>query len=117
MSQFLLLLYAEESAWESLSEEEQQKIFQEYELFSQRHSEVIRGGAELHPTQSATSIRSDGKGGHLLTDGAFAETKEALGGYFLVEVETLDNALALAKELPLWSSAGVEVRPTIDDES
>lgn len=116
MSQFMLLLYAEESAWEALSEEEQQRAMQDFGSFSERHADVIRGGAELHPTASATTVRSDGKGGRILTDGAFAETKEALGGYFLVDVETLDDALVLAQELPLWDSAAVEVRPITVDE-
>ena len=83
---------------------------------------MLRGGGWLHPTATATTVRSPGGGGSqdrdgfaagedaLVTDGPFVETKEALGGFYLVEVPDLDTALALAREVPA-PFGGVEVRP------
>jgi len=64
----------------------------------------------LQPTGTATTVRPDSSGGFTVTDGAFAETKEVLGGYYLVEAAVLDAALAMAKQVPM-PAGGVEVRP------
>jgi hypothetical protein len=74
----------------------------------QRRAGALRGGAALEPAETATSLRADGPG-FTVTDGPFAESKEALGGYFLIEAADLDEALQIAKEVP--SGTGVEVRP------
>ena len=73
--------------------------------FAQKHGDVLRGGEALQPTGTATSIR-DG----VVTDGPFAESKEALGGYYVIEADDLDQALAVAKDVPA-PFGGVEVRP------
>ena len=70
------------------------------------------GGQALQPTTTATSIRSDGNGGATVTDGPFAETKEALGGFYLIEAPDLDAAIAIAKTVPA-ALGGVEVRPVM----
>ena len=66
----------------------------------------------LEPTATATSVRSDGAGGFTVTDGPFAETKEALGGYYLITADDLDAAIAIAKQVPA-PFGGVEVRPVM----
>jgi hypothetical protein len=81
-----------------------------HNAFGATHGASIRGGNALQPAGTATSLRSDGVGGFTITDGAFAETKEALGGYYLLEATDLDEAIALAKEIPA-AFGGVEVRP------
>ena len=113
MAQYLILVYAEESAWSALSAEESAALRAEYEAFGTRNAAAITGGSELSPTTTATSIRSDGAGDFLVTDGPFVETKEALGGYYLIDVESLDEAIAVAKQVPL-AIGGVEVRPLVD---
>jgi hypothetical protein len=71
---------------------------------------VLRGGNALLPTSSATSLRRDSSGKLVVTDGPFAETKEALGGYYLIEATDLDSAIAIASQVPT-PYGGVEVRP------
>jgi hypothetical protein len=116
MAQFLILIYGEEAAWGALSPEEADALRAEYGAFGARNAAVIRGGSELSPTTTATSISSDGAGDFLVTDGPFVETKEALGGYYLIEVESLDEAIAVAKQAPL-AIGGVEVRPLTEQET
>ncbi|MCO4745249.1 MAG: YciI family protein [Proteobacteria bacterium] len=78
--------------------------------FGKKHGEVILAGEALLPTSTATSIRvRDGQ--ELITDGPFAETQEALGGFYLLEARDLDHAIAIAKEIPAALYGTVEVRP------
>jgi hypothetical protein len=109
---YMLLIYLDERQWESLSEAERQEIYGEYRKFSEEivASGQFISGSELHPTASATSVRvRDGK--RLVTDGPFAETREQLGGYYLVEAKDLDEAIGLAARVPSAKSGTVEVRP------
>ena len=109
---YMLLIYLEERGWDSLTEAERQQIYSEYRKFSE---EIQTGGqflsgSELAPTSAATSVRvRDGK--HLATDGPFAETREQLGGYYLVEAKDLDEAIGLAARIPSAKVGTVEVRP------
>jgi hypothetical protein len=80
--------------------------------FGETHGPSIRGGHGLQPTGTATTIRRDASGTATVTDGPFAETKEALGGYYLIEAPDLDAAIAIAKEVPA-RFGGVEVRPVM----
>jgi hypothetical protein len=82
----------------------------EYVEFMARRAGALLGGAALESTATATSVRKDVAGGFLITDGPFAESKEALGGYYLIEAADLDEALEIAKEVPA-PYGGVEVRP------
>lgn len=110
--QYLLLIYAPESHWESMPEPERQKIYQRYgELIGDlKKSGKFLGGHELQPTSTATTVRvRDGK--KAVTDGPFAETKEHLGGYFLVEAKDLDEALSMAARIPSATAGSIEVRP------
>jgi hypothetical protein len=87
----------------------------QYDEFGRKHGASLRGGAALHPTATATTVRVKGaRGGDVVTtDGPYAESKEALTGFYLVEAADLDEALAIAAECPgAWDGA-IEVRPTL----
>ncbi|HZS27576.1 MAG TPA: YciI family protein [Candidatus Angelobacter sp.] len=110
--QYLLLIYMEESRWERLDDPEQQKIYQQYRdlIADLQQQGKFLGGHELQPTSTATTVRVRG-GKQSITDGPFAETKEQLGGYFLVEAKDLDEAMAIAARIPSANVGSIEVRP------
>jgi hypothetical protein len=85
-------------------------MYAKHQEFGAKHASSLRGGNALQPTAAATSIRTDMSGDATVTDGPFAETKEALAGYYLIEAADLDEALAIAKAVPA-PFGGVEVRP------
>jgi len=111
--QYLMQIYTDGTleAWQALSESEQQAVSQEY--FAIREEPGITAGAQLQPPDTATTVRvQDGR--TLTTDGPFAETKEALGGYFVFEADDLDAAIELASRIPAARMGGaVEVRPLV----
>lgn len=112
--QYLLLIYLDESRWERLDDPEQQKIYKQYRdlIGDLTQAGKFLGGNELQPTSTATTVRvRDGKTS--MTDGPFVETKEQLGGYFLVEAKDLDEALALAARVPSSKTGSIEVRPVV----
>jgi hypothetical protein len=88
---------------------------EDYERFNEAYdgTGVLRGGAELQPTSTATSVRVRG-GEVLLTDGPFAETKEQLAGYYVVECEALDDAIEVAAAVPGASRGTIEIRPQVE---
>ena len=106
--QYVALIHADQEGWEALSETEQQVVYQRYMDFSQK-DEVV-GGAELEETDSATTVRVR-NGDRLVTDGPYAEVKEALGGFFILECGSIDEACQLAAEIPAAERGAVEVRP------
>ncbi|HEV3477879.1 MAG TPA: YciI family protein [Gaiellaceae bacterium] len=106
--EFLALIHGDENAWESLSDDERQAVYQRYMDFSAR-DEVV-GGAELQSTNSATTVRVR-NGDRLVTDGPYAEVKEALGGFFILECDSIDEACRLAAEIPAAERGAIEVRP------
>src|SRR5665213_2543580 len=110
MAEYLILIYGEESAFEDGDVEGFNKMTKEHQEFGENNAAALRGGNALQPTAAATSLRRDSSGQIVVTDGAFAETKEALGGYYLIEAADLDEALAVAKQVPA-PFGGVEVRP------
>ena len=86
----------------------------EYGAFGEEAAALIRGGAALYQTSTATTVRVNGKGGEVVTtDGPYAETKEALTGFFLLECADLDEAIATAAKIPAAWNGAVEVRPVI----
>jgi hypothetical protein len=95
--------------------EEKQQIFGEYMKFSEdvQKAGVVRGGAPLQPTETATTVRLR-KGQTLTTDGPFAETKEWLSGFYLLDCKSLDEALAWAAKIPGAKYGSIEVRPLMD---
>jgi hypothetical protein len=110
--QYALLIYGSGDGWAKLSTEEQQAQTQEYMALSQRPE--TRGGADLGDLSSATTIRVD-NGDAVTTDGPFAETKEYLGGFYLVECDNIDDALAFAAKIPAARNGGaIEVRPVVE---
>jgi len=110
MAEYLVLIYGDESAMDEAAPAEMAKMMEGHRQFGQKYAAALRGGNALQASATATTIRSDGVGGSTITDGAFAETKEALGGYYLLEAPDLDVAIAMAKEIPA-PNGGVEVRP------
>jgi hypothetical protein len=112
---YMLLIYDEEQMWAKLSEAERKQIYGEYGQFSQqvRTSGHYVTGAQLQPIAAATSVRVR-NGKRLLTDGPFAETREQLGGYYLVEAKDLDEALSIAERIPSARFGTIEVRPLVE---
>jgi hypothetical protein len=107
--QYLLLIYENEKRF---SQGYPDAELREYRAFGQEHSQAIKGGHALQPTRAATTVRvRDGK--RLATDGPFAETKEQLGGYYLVEARDLDEAITMAGKIPGARFGSVEVRPIL----
>jgi len=108
--QFLFLLYGDEPAELALNDAERSAIVEQHIAFSAalRERGAMVSGAGLAPSTTATMIR-DG----LITDGPFAETKEQIGGYYLLECADLDEALALARQVPASPGLAVEVRPVM----
>jgi len=111
--QYLLMIYNSESGWDKLSEAEQQKM---KNGFGQLRDDLTPagkfvGGNQLQPVATATTVRFN-SGKKAVTDGPFAETKEQLGGYFLVEAKDLDEALSIASRMPLIDGS-VEIRPVV----
>ncbi len=110
--QYLLLIYEDESHRANRPQQESAKIFAEYGEFTQGiiKSGHYKGGNPLNPVATATTVRvKDGK--TLTTAGPFAETREQLGGYYLVEAKDLDEATAMAARIPAARSGSIEIRP------
>lgn len=110
MAQYLILIYQDEATRPHPGEEGFEQHTNARREFWAANAAVLRGGSSLESTDTATSIRKDSSGDFIVTDAPFAETKEALAGYVLVETENLDEAIAVAKQLA-GPSGGVEVRP------
>ena len=110
MAQYLVLLYEDEQAWAESTPELDAQVYTEHMKLQAEHGASLQGGSALQLPATATSIRSDGAGGFLVTDGPFVETKEALCGFYLIEAADLDEAVALAKKVPA-PHGGVEIRP------
>ena len=105
MAEYLILIYGDEQRIADGGQEMGDQLMQGHMKFGENNGPAIRGGNALQSVTTATTIR-DG----VVTDGPFAETKEALGGYYLVEAKDLDEALKIAKQVPA-PTGGVEVRP------
>ena len=110
--QYLLLIQDDEQNWATLPEEGRRRVVAEYLALTEEMHErgVILGSNRLAPVSAASTIRvRDGE--EVVTDGPFAETKEQLGGYYLIDVESLDEALDWAARIPTARRGSVEVRP------
>ena len=111
---YLLLIHDVEADWAKMSEAEIGQVMQEYRRFSEeiRASGHYLAGAQLQPTATATSVKvRDGK--RMVTDGPFAETREQLGGYYLIVAKDLDEAIGLAARIPSARVGTIEVRPLV----
>jgi hypothetical protein len=114
---YLLLIYQDEVAHAQWSQEQLATEYQAYNVYSEEvaRSGVLQSGAALMPTNTATTVRVR-NGKTLTTDGPFAETKEQLGGYFLMQCKDLDEAIALAARIPAASDGSIEIRPVMEFE-
>jgi hypothetical protein len=112
--QYMLLIYGNQSQWDNLSDEERGQIFQAYGAFTKelQDSGAMVAGDALQPTQTATTVRVQNDE-TLTTDGPFAETKEQLGGYYLIEADSLDEAIEWAAKIPGARHGSIEVRPVM----
>jgi hypothetical protein len=114
--QYMALIHADEEVWAGYSDDEREAAYDLYRAFA-RDAEaagVMAGGDELGPTRDATTVRVR-NGETLVTDGPYAEVKEALGGYFLLECESMEDALDWAARIPGAEHGAVEVRPVYVD--
>jgi hypothetical protein len=112
---YLLLIYGDEHAFEAMREEERHDVYAAYGDLMKELAETGQSvaGDELAPTSTATTVQvRDGE--RLVTDGPFAETKEQLGGYFLIDVDDLDAAIDIAAKMPTVHVGSIEVRPLAD---
>ncbi len=112
MPTYIALTYTPDVDW---TQPEQAEEMKEYAAFAQAAAAVVKGGHALYPTATATTVRvPDGKGGEaIVSDGPYAETKEALTGFYLLDCADLDEAVAVAAALPAAWNGAVEVRPVI----
>jgi len=109
---YMLMICRDEVSWDKLSSGERQKIYSDAKELADELTArgQYLGGFPLHPSSSATSVRvRDGK--RLVTDGPFAETREQLGGYMIIDVKDLDAAIAVAARIPLVRTSTIEIRP------
>ena len=112
---YLLTIYEDESNWATMSPEDGGRIMQRYGAFGDeaKAAGAYEGGEGLQPTSTATTVRvRDGE--RLTTDGPFAETKEQLGGFYLLECKDLDEAIEWAARIPGAKSGTIEVRPILE---
>ncbi len=112
---YLLLIYQSEAEFARLSDAEKGKVHQEYGPFTESISKSghFQAGHGLQPTSTATTVRVR-NGKRLVTDGPFAETKEQIAGYYLIEAKDLDGAIAIAARVPSVRFGSVEVRPVME---
>ena len=110
--QYALLIYTDENADSNATQQEQEAVMAAYNAFGKEFAAKITGGEALMPTNTATTVRArDGK--TLSTDGPFAETKEQLGGFYLVNASDLDEAIQIAARIPGAAHGSIEVRPVM----
>ena len=110
--QYLLMLYANEAGWPTLTPEQREQAMGAYTAYTEalRKADVLRGSNRLRPSSSATTVRvTEGKSQVL--DGPYADSKEQLGGYYLIDVPDLDAAISWASRCPGASHGTIEVRP------
>jgi hypothetical protein len=112
VANYLAMIYDNEARWATATEEDTAEIQRAHHEFGGTNGHAIRGGARLAGSDAATSIRKGANGEVAVTDGTFAETKEVLGGYYVIEADDLDQALAIARQIPTLAG-GIELRPII----
>ena len=113
---YLAMIYGDEGRWEALSDDERSAVYARYRAFGEAGGEKILGGAELAPNSMATTVRvRDGE--TVVTDGPFVETKEALGGFYVLDCDSIEEAVALAAQIPGAETGAIEVRPGYVDAS
>jgi len=116
MARYMLLIYGDAQQWEAMTAEQAKAHDAAHAAFGAAAGSRIVGGEELELAPMATTLRTDSTGGVVTTDGPFLETKEALGGFYLLEADDLDEVIKLASQLPEVHAGhgGVEIRPVVD---
>ena len=116
MAKYLILIYGDERQWGAMSPDERQRLDEAHRAFAATAGSAVLDGRELEPASIATTLRTDATGRITTTDGPFLETKEAVGGYYLIEAADLDEAIRLVGNLYEVSAghSGVEIRPVVD---
>ena len=116
MAKYMILIYGDEQQWAAMSPAEIQQIDEGHRAFRAAAGSAVVAGDELEPAPVATTLRAGAGGRPLVTDGPFLETKEAVGGYYVLEATDLDEVIALASHLHEVSAghSGVEIRPIVD---
>jgi hypothetical protein len=109
---YILLIYGDERVWTSMTKEQMERIYAGHRAYGDAMGKagVIRGGSELKPISTATSVKFS-NGRPRTVDGPFAETKEQLGGYYVIEVDDLEQAIEWAEKMPGMTDGTVEIRP------
>jgi hypothetical protein len=118
MAKYMLLIYGDAKQWEARTPEQAAANSAAHAAFSAAAGARLLGGEELEAEPTATTLRTDPDGGLVVTDGPFLETKEALGGFYLVAADDIDEVVKLASQLPEVHAghSGVEIRPVVDHQ-
>jgi hypothetical protein len=116
MPKYILLIHGVEEQWESMTPAQRRRHDEAHARFQEEAGPRVVGSGELESAATATTIRGDGDGGLITTDGPFLETKEVLGGFYLIEAADLDEVTKLVALLPEVRAghSGVEIRPVVD---
>jgi hypothetical protein len=116
MAKYLLLIYGDEREWAAMSAQQRQELDEGHRALVAAAGAAVLDSRELEPANVATTLRADPAGRLTTTDGPFLETKEAVGGYYLIEAGDLDEVMGLAARLYEASAghSGVEIRPVVD---
>lgn len=116
MAKYLILIYGNEARWNSMSVSEQRQIDEGHRAFREKAGVAVLAAGQLEGTETATTLRGVDQGGPVITDGPYAEAKEALGGFYVVQADDLDQAIAYASVLGevRHDHSYVEVRPLVD---
>jgi hypothetical protein len=115
MAKYMLLIIGDPAQWDAMTPEQGESYGAAHAAFAAAAGPRIAAGEELERATTATTLRSDGAGGIITTDGPFAETKEQIGGFYVLEASGLDEAIRLASMLPEVQAghSGVEIRPVV----
>jgi len=116
MARYMLLIYGDSAQWEAMTPEQREEHAAAHAAFRTAAGSRVVGSEELELASVATTMRSGSTGDVLITDGPFLETKEAVGGFYLLEADDLDDVLKLVALLPEVRAghSGVEIRPVVD---
>ena len=116
MAKFILLIFGDAAQWDAMTPEQGKAHDAAHSAFAAAAGSRIVGGEQLELAAMSMTLRSDGAGDVITTDGPFAETKEQVGGFYLLEASSLDEVIKLASMLPevQASHSGVEIRPVVD---
>ena len=110
---YLALIYGSEATAATMSKAEQEAELAAYNAFGNAEAEYLKGGEALHPTSTATTVRVR-EGKTMTTDGPFVETKEQLGGYYVLQCKDLDEAITVAAKIPGAKVGSIEIRPIVE---